>query len=534
MNDGQRHRRRNVNPNLRMGGDDHKTGNPSLLLRKPRKPRVQQQQRHQHQQQRQQYSNKPRPKYTTSWKFQLLLGLCMCLANGLLIVYFGWIWYHSKAGMKLPTLLLLLQEEQEQEIFHVSNHHYHKVEKMWRHDRNQFHRLNMTAQGDSSGPPPPIMVVGLPKAGTSTLFEFFSCHSIYAQHWYCCGPQRSADLPGSGGPRFGPSYMSHCLLENLQEQARQQKHKEKENGAEAFDAKWNHSILDGCGDYDVYTEMNGPYFDPPMIPVMGTGYTIKEEQEEQEEKDEDPFHSSKGIFLPQHYHLQELHAAAPTATWILNVRPVQDWIRSVANVPARSLVERLQYEVLVRHATENKATGKYQQYQNLWTDHQSGNEKAKAKRKRFGFGLGGGGGGDGGGASLRGEKTNNNTGTFTIPRWQQEQGFLRDFWDDHIQRVQNFAQAHGHRLILVNISDAKAGVQLGLDLEWWGPRAGGPPPPSAEGNKKSSDHHHQQQQQQQPMEKKNTSTRVVVIKPKRATASKAKACWKQYNVGEYH
>jgi hypothetical protein len=227
--------------------------------------------------------------------------------------------------------------------------------------------------------------------------------------------------------------------------------------------------------------MNGPYLSPT---------TLADEGEEQD----DPFHSSKGIFLPQHYHLEELHAAVPTATWILNLRSVDDWIRSVQNVPARSLLERLQYEVLVRHANENEATGKYQEYRNLIKKN-----KAKRKSARLGFG------------NLRGEKKNKSNASSSIPRWKQEEAFLRDFWDDHIQRVQAFAKAHGHRLIVINISDVNAGVQLGMDLEWY-----------TNGTSSSlSDF----QQMQNP-------TRVV--KPKRVSPSKAKACWERYNAGEYH
>lgn len=349
-------------------------------------------------------------------------------------------WYSK--GMKLPPMPSLLLFQEDEELANTPNH-YHKVEKMWRYDRNQFHEWNTTTTNVHT-PPPPILVVGLPKAGTSSLFEFFSCHGIYAQHWYCCGPQTGADLPGSkAGPRFGPSYMSHCLLENLQEQARQ---REQANSPQGFDSKWNHSILDGCGDYHAYTELNGPY-----IPS-------------ENENETDPFRSSKGIFLPQHYHLEELHAAAPTATWILNVRDVKDWIRSVQNVPARSLVERLEYEVLVRHASNDK----YQQYNDL--------KDYLMKRKT---------------TTLRGKSNSTK-----IPRWKQEESFLRDFWYDHIQRIQDFVKHHDeHHLIVVNISNPDAGSQLSADL--WG-----------------DDSHR-------------------VAKPIRTSPSRTKFCWKRYNAGEY-
>ncbi|CAJ1932645.1 unnamed protein product [Cylindrotheca closterium] len=477
-------------------------------------------QQHQHQRRKPRPHKKDTPSSLSSFRnLQVLTGIGVCLANVSFFAYFGWLWYSKE--MKFPTLL-----QDDFDYYHTAdlpkNSPNKKVEKMWRYDRQQFHKWQNitiattdttdTGETDNNEPPPPILLVGLPKAGTSSIFEFFSCHGIYAQHWYCCGPQRSADLPGSGGPRFGPSYMSHCLLENLQEQARQQQQQQeeemnrntKQNSELEFDSKWNHSILDGCGDYDVFTEMNGPYLSPTKA------------QEQDNTNHDDPFHSSKGIFLPQHYHLEELHAAVPTAIWILNTRSVDDWIRSVQNVPARSLVERLQYEVLVKHARENEATGKYQSYNNLLTtmmnNDNDNDNKQKRKSSRLGFG------------SLRGEKKKFNAiSSSNIPRWQQEEAFLRDFWDEHIQRVRAFARSHGHPLIIVNISNVNAGVNLGADLEWYAPSNSSGTALSPE----DEDHHQQQEQQM-----KDIAQRVV--KPKRATPSKAKACWKRYNAGEYH
>jgi len=368
--------------------------------------------------------------------------------------------------MKLPSLKIFKDSEPD----YIPKPRYRKVEKRWRYDRKQFQRWNTTATTNNDAPPPPILVVGLPKAGTSSLFEFFSCHGLYSQHWYCCGPQKGANLPGSGGPRFGPSYMSNCLLENLQEQTRQQ----KQADLEAFDSKWNHSILDGCGDYDVYTELNGPYIPP---------------SNEEEAGDEiDPFRSAKGIFLPQHYHLEELHAAAPTATWILNVRDVEDWVRSVWNVPARTLVERLQYEVLARHAEENKLDGKYQKY-DLLKDELMKSKTKTAARGKLGW------------SRLRGDKKKLKNKR-SIPIWKQEEAFLKDFWYDHIQRIQDFIKDHEHPLIVVNISDANAGLQLGMDLGWFG-------------------------------EASKTINITRVVKPKRASPPRAEACWRHYNAGDY-
>jgi hypothetical protein len=41
--------------------------------------------------------------------------------------------------------------------------------------------------------------------------------------------------------------------------------------------------------------------------------------------------TTTGMFLPQQLHLEKLHAYAPNATFILNLRPDKDWVHSVTN-----------------------------------------------------------------------------------------------------------------------------------------------------------------------------------------------------------
>jgi hypothetical protein len=38
-----------------------------------------------------------------------------------------------------------------------------------------------------------------------------------------------------------------------------------------------------------------------------------------------------GMFLPQRFQMEELHASAPTATLVLNLRPARDWVKSVTH-----------------------------------------------------------------------------------------------------------------------------------------------------------------------------------------------------------
>ena len=145
----------------------------------------------------------------------------------------------------------------------------------------------------------------------------------------------------------------------------------------------NRSILQDCGDYDVYTELNGL-----------RNYLTKQ--------------NPRRLFLPQHYHLVELHDYAPNATWILNIRPVQDWIRSVFKVPSHNFVKQFHNEIVFQNP-----------------------QKAKE-------------------ISTKGPRA-----------------FLRDFWLEHVQHVKEFVQQHpSHPLIIVNISNPEAGPQLAKDLGW--------------------------------------------------------------------
>ena len=302
---------------------------------------------------------------------------CFIVFNGLILLFFFHLWWSEK--LVLPKIFSTKKK----------GHFPSRVDRVWR-----------TRTNDQ----PIILVVGLPKAGTSSLFEFFHCHGVFSQHWYCCGRQDSADRPGQTTGPNGPSYMSHCLLENLQ-------------------STTTENILDGCGGYDAYTEINGP-----RLPLRNG----KEQ--------------AKGIFLPQHYHLQELHDAAPNATWILNIRDVNDWIKSVMNVPAHRLTEQFLEEISMNANTQPK------EYNFTTFDAKSGSIRAGGKRARDGQ-------------------------------------FLKRFWNEHINKITSFVNDHPtHKLIVVNITDPDAGVELSKSLGW------------------------------------DTTFSPI---------PKAKACWKQYNVGDY-
>jgi hypothetical protein len=141
--------------------------------------------------------------------------------------------------------------------------------------------------------PLPIINVGYPKAGTSSIFSFFQQQGFRSQHWYCSRGQVDPQ-------RGGPFLMADCMMENLK----------------ANYTLHNRTMLHGCGHFEVYSEINGPRCGEEKGCLLEDG-TV------------DSKNPGPRIFLPQHFNLQQLHDALPNSTWILNKRSVMDWIESV-------------------------------------------------------------------------------------------------------------------------------------------------------------------------------------------------------------
>jgi hypothetical protein len=82
-------------------------------------------------------------------------------------------------------------------------------------------------------------------------------------------------------------------------------------------------MFDGCGHFDVYSEINGPrrVKQDPFLDDR-KGYLL-------DDGSIDFDGPGKRIFFPQHFRIQELHDAYPNATWILNWRDFDSWIESV-------------------------------------------------------------------------------------------------------------------------------------------------------------------------------------------------------------
>lgn len=126
---------------------------------------------------------------------------------------------------------------------------------------------------EHTGEQPYAIVVGMPKSGTTSVYQFFSCSGYRTSHYCCCG-SNATEYPCTGGKLF-----SQQLRENLQA---------------------GRSLWEGTGDMFVHAQLDG------------------------ESKTET-------YFLPQHYNLKELHESAPNAVWILPLRPAAKWKKSVQN-----------------------------------------------------------------------------------------------------------------------------------------------------------------------------------------------------------
>ena len=120
--------------------------------------------------------------------------------------------------------------------------------------------------------PKPIFVVGFPKTGTTSIHAMFSCAGLKSSHYCCCG-SNITHTDCKDGRTF-----SKCIRDNK---------------------KAGQPILEGCGDYDVYAQMDAEL--------------------------------GRTIHLPQYSELDLLHAYAPHATFLLNLRPAREWMNSVTH-----------------------------------------------------------------------------------------------------------------------------------------------------------------------------------------------------------
>lgn len=149
----------------------------------------------------------------------------------------------------------------------------------------------------------PIVNVGFPKSGSTSLFEFFTCTGLRTQHFCCCGDK-------SDHPPCQTLSMAECILANM--------------------AK-GQSILQGCGDYQAYTQIDG---ERPTRNLGGHMTGILKENGQYDKLDQRTFEgrvSAFKHFLPQHFYLDDLHKWNPDAIYVLPLRDPDEWAYSVFN-----------------------------------------------------------------------------------------------------------------------------------------------------------------------------------------------------------
>lgn len=138
-------------------------------------------------------------------------------------------------------------------------------------------------------PEKPVIVVGLEKTGTSSIAAYFTCGDVGTTHWVCA----------AGSNRRRRQSCGHCVYKN---------------------------ILAGL----------------PPLKSCGRNRTAVWAQLDVTSKPL-PGGNSRLCYWPQVEALDQLKLHYPNATWVLNLRPVEHWIRSVNHwVPdGLSLKERI-------------------------------------------------------------------------------------------------------------------------------------------------------------------------------------------------
>jgi len=158
--------------------------------------------------------------------------------------------------------------------------------------------------------PTPIITLGFPKAGTSTIFEYFHCGGRPTAHYACKAMTPTAERTDKCGKCIEENMAKHNFpLTECVEKHGHCDHLDDwcgsciKNNIEA-----NRPPLEGCGNFDVFAEINQSF---------GRA----------RQKEENIIPTT--IYFPQVEALEKFHEAYPTATFILNTRKFSHWIASV-------------------------------------------------------------------------------------------------------------------------------------------------------------------------------------------------------------
>jgi len=156
--------------------------------------------------------------------------------------------------------------------------------------------LNLLTQQNILKLPRPIILLGLPKSGTTSIYKFFQCAGISSSH-YCCSPGAIDHPPCSpkGTPSNERNYhlCGYCIKRNI------------------FHGR---APFEGCGDtFDVFAQID-------------CEMNIWKKDEENNK-----MVPSNSMYMPQVTELDNLHSHYPNATFILNLRDPASWEKSVRN-----------------------------------------------------------------------------------------------------------------------------------------------------------------------------------------------------------
>ena len=134
--------------------------------------------------------------------------------------------------------------------------------------------------------PLPIINVGMPKSGSTSLYSFFDCIGMQATHWNISTVEFEG-LCMRDAASLGLPPIATCSP-----------------NTDAF-MELNVQFPPGVVEHAVYFEKNDRYYRPAM------------------HRDD--------CFFPQLSLLEEIHAENPNVTFVMNFRPIDDWIASVQN-----------------------------------------------------------------------------------------------------------------------------------------------------------------------------------------------------------
>ena len=169
--------------------------------------------------------------------------------------------------------------------------------------------------------PTPIIVMGLPKSGTTSISAYFRCGRIASSHFSCevaeedagseedgVDSRRNCRLPPTLGTDAGSFPLCAVCVERNILQGR--------------------SPLEGCGPYDVFAELDSA--EHPLPSASSSKRHLRSWSSwsrllSASASDVQPLCS-----YPQITHLDAIHDAYPNATFILNTRPAGHWVRSIS------------------------------------------------------------------------------------------------------------------------------------------------------------------------------------------------------------